>query len=153
MDQPLHGHYCRLLSVQEAQPSIFIGTSSIFESLILKQINLNCKHYDMDYTTLILNFIVVLFFWALRIIAWFSDVWGRLRSLSFPSLSRKEREGSERDRERPRTSENQAIRINVTWQWCHYGFSSKSNFSPVKHFLLISIRQISRYLGISIKRV
>ena len=142
---------CRLLNVQEAHPSIFIGTSSIFESLILKQINLNCKHYDMDYTYT--KFYCGIIFWAIRIIAWFSDVWGRLRSLSFPSLSRKEREGSERDREWPRTSENQAIRINVTWQWCHYGFSSKSNFSPVQHFLLISIRQISRYLGISIKRV
>ena len=69
-----------------------------------------------------------------RIIARFSDVWGRSRSLSFPSLSRKEREGSERDRKRPWTSENQAIRINVTWQWRHTGFSSNApiNVNPVR---------------------
>ena len=26
--------------------------------------------------------------------------------------------------------------INATWQWRHNGFSSKSNFSPVRHFTL-----------------
>ena len=29
-----------------------------------------------------------------------------------------------------------AVGINVTWQWRHNGLSSKSNFSPVRHFLV-----------------
>ena len=61
-----------------------------------------------------------------------------------------------------------AIRKNVTWQWRHDGFSYKTNFSPVRDFILKmpqathsldqcpllcevsqkSIREISRYHGL-----
>ena len=27
------------------------------------------------------------------------------------------------------------IRIYITWQWCHYSFSSNSNYCPYQHFL------------------
>ena len=71
------------------------------------------------------------------------------------------------------------IGINFTWQWRHNGLSSKSNISPVRHLHLkcftlrilwinifccakfhknskinsSHVRGISRYLGISIKRI
>ena len=38
----LRHHLC-VADIKVAQPSIFIGTPSIFESLILKQIDLFCK--------------------------------------------------------------------------------------------------------------
>ena len=39
----LHRYHRHVADIKVARPSIFIGTPSIFESLILKQIDLYCK--------------------------------------------------------------------------------------------------------------
>ena len=49
-----------------ARPSIFIGTPSIFEFLILKQIDLYCKTHYNTCITHRLNFIMILFFGRLE---------------------------------------------------------------------------------------
>ena len=44
-----------------SRPSIFVATPSIFESLILKQIDLHCKTHYNTCITHRLNFIMILF--------------------------------------------------------------------------------------------
>ena len=54
------------LSLKVARPSILIGTPSIFESFILKQIDLYGKTIKTKWIKFRLNFITVLFFGAIR---------------------------------------------------------------------------------------
>ena len=72
--------------------------------------------------------------WIDSDVAWFSDVRGRWRSLSRPFAS----EGSERDRERPRTSDDQANNSDADLN------SSRTKFKRRK--MLISVKLLTKYV-------